>query len=85
MTGFFYLLTITLPLATVLIVFWMWYRSAEVRAKAKLANDDGYKRIAEDAVKAQTETAAELSAIQASIADMRARLEGVEKMLKDVG
>lgn len=85
MSGFYYLLTIILPLATVLIVFWMWYRSADVRARAKLANDDAYKRIAEDAVKAQTETVTELSAIQASLADVRARLESVEKVLKDVG
>jgi Tfp pilus assembly protein PilO len=85
MSAFYYVLTLVLPLATVLIVVGMWYRSAELRAKAKLAYDDAYKRIAEEAVKAQAETVAELSAIQSSLADVRARLEGVEKVLKDVG
>ncbi len=85
MTNLFYILTLILPLATVLIVFAMRYRSAELQARARLANDDAYKRIAEEAIKAQAEAAASLSAIQSQLADMRAGLERVEKVLKDVG
>lgn len=85
MNAFFYLLTITLPLATILIAMAMWSRASVLKARAKLANDDAYKQIAEDAARAQGETAAALSQIQAAFADVRARLESVEKVLKDVG
>lgn len=85
MTGFFYLITITLPLATVLIAVWMWRQASVLKAQARLANDDAYKKIAEEGAKAQTETAAALAAIQSSLADVRARLESVERVLKDVG
>jgi Tfp pilus assembly protein PilO len=85
MTGLFYILTISLPLAVILIAVALWYRVAVLKARARLENDDAYKRIAEGAASAQTETAAALSAIQASLADMRGRLESVEKVLKDVG
>ncbi len=79
-----YLLTITLPLATILLVFGMRYFSAVQQARARLANDDAYRQIAEKAANAQSETATALTAIQAALADVRARLTAVEKVLKDV-
>jgi len=84
MTELLYLLTICLPLATILLVFGMRYFSAIQQAKARLANDDAYRRIAEKAATAQAETATALSAIQAALADVRNRLTAVEKILKDV-
>lgn len=84
MTVTLYLLTLCLPLATVLIVFGMRYFSAVQQAKARLANDDAYRRIAETATAAQTATAATLSSIEGSLVDVRTRLASVEKILKDV-
>ena len=84
MTEHLYLLTICLPLATVLLVFGMRYFSAIQQARARLANDDAYRQIAEKAATAQAETATALSAIQAALADVRTRLTAVEKILKEV-
>jgi Tfp pilus assembly protein PilO len=84
MTGLYYLLTLCLPLGTVLIVFGMRYFSAIQQARARLANDDAYRRIAESAAAAQTQTVAALSSIEASLADVRTRVASVEKILRDV-
>ena len=85
MSEHIYLLTICLPLGTVLLVFGMRYVSAIQQAKARLANDDVYRRIAETAAAAQSETATALSAIQAAISEMKGRLSAVETILREVG
>ncbi len=79
-----YLLTWCLPLGTILIVFAMRYAAAVRQASARLAEDRAYRQIAESAAAAQSETAVALSSIQAAMADVRARLAAVEKMLRDV-
>jgi Tfp pilus assembly protein PilO len=84
MSEHLYLLTICLPLATILLVFGMRYFSAVQQAKARLANDEGYRQIAAKAVAAQSENATALSSIQAALADVRNRLAAVEKILKEV-
>jgi Tfp pilus assembly protein PilO len=85
MSEHLYLLSICLPLATILLVFGMRYFAAIQQARARLANDDAYRQIAERAAAAQSETAAALSSIQAALEDVRSRLTAVEKILKDVG
>jgi hypothetical protein len=85
MTAFIYLLTLILPLATILLVFAIRGWSAIQQAKARLANEDEYRRIAEKAAGAQADTANALTAIQASMSEVQARLTAVEKILKDVG
>ena len=82
MTAFIYLLTLILPLATIFAIRG-W--SAIQQAKARLANEDEYRRIAEKAAGAQADTANALTAIQASMSEVQARLTAVEKILKDVG
>jgi hypothetical protein len=84
MTSLLYLLTICLPLGTVLLIFGIRYYALIQQAKARLANDDAYRQIAEHSAAAQSETAATLSSIQATLADVGARLAGVEKILKAV-
>lgn len=84
MTVTLYLLTLCLPLATILIVFGIRYFSAIQQARVRAASDDAYRRIAETTAAAQSETAAALAAIQASLADVRTRLSSIEKILKDV-
>jgi hypothetical protein len=84
MTTLLYLLTLCLPLGTILLVFGMRYVSAIQQAKARLANDDAYRRIAETAANAQSNTAAALSSIEAALTDVRTRLVAVEKILKEV-
>ena len=79
-----YLLTLCLPLATVLLVFGMRYFSAVQQAKARLANDGAYRQIAEKAATAQAETATLLTSLQSLLGDVKARLAAVEQILKAV-
>jgi hypothetical protein len=84
MTVLLYLLTLCLPLGTVLLIFGIRYYALIQQAKARLGNDDAYRRLAEHAAAAQSETAATLASIQATLADVGTRLAGVEKILKAV-
>jgi len=79
-----YLLTISLFLGTVLIVFGMKYFSAAFAARARLANDDAYRTLAEKALAASSDNQASLTAIQAELAKVSASLTAVEKVLKQV-
>jgi hypothetical protein len=79
-----YLLTLGLPLATVLLVFGMKYFSAASAARARLAGEASYRALAEQALAAQVQNQAALSAIQAELAKLTASLAAVEKMLKQV-
>ena len=65
-----YFLTLCLPLATILVVFGMRYRALVLQARAQAAGN--------------TDTAAALRTIAESLADVQARLAGIEKILKAV-
>jgi Tfp pilus assembly protein PilO len=84
MTATFYLLTLILPLATVLIVFAMRYYAIIQQAKARLANDDAYRQLAQSAATAQSQIAASLAALEADVSDVRTRMAAVETILKAV-
>ena len=84
MTAIFYLLTLVLPLATILIVFGMRYFAKIQQARARLANDDAYRQVAEQSASAQSEVATSLAAIQAALTDVRSRLGAIETVLKAV-
>lgn len=84
MSEYVYFLTIGLPLATILLIFGMKYFSAAQQAKARLASDEAYRQIAAQAAAAQAETAKTLASIDATLADLKARLSGVEQLLKEV-
>jgi Tfp pilus assembly protein PilO len=79
-----YLLTICLPLATIILVFGMRYWSAVQQAKARLANDQAYRDLAARAATAQSENAIALNAVNASLADLKTRIAALEKVLKEV-
>ena len=79
-----YLLTICLPLVTVLLVFGMKYFAAVQQAKARLAEDEAYRRLAARAAQSQADTAAQLAAIGASLARLESRTASVEQILKQV-
>ena len=84
MTAIFYLLTLVLPLATILIVFGVRYSATVQQAKARLANDDAYRQLAESASAAQSQIATSLAALEADLSDVRTRMAGVETILKAV-
>ncbi len=79
-----YLLTLCLPLATILLIFFMRYLSLALQAWGRKASDDIYRQLAQTTAKAQADAATALSAIDANVADLKARVASVEKMLKEV-
>lgn len=85
MSEFVYFTTLCLVLGTVVLVFGMRYVSAVTQARARAASEDSYRQLAEAAAAAQPGTAAALSSIQSTLADVDTRLAAVEKILRDVG
>lgn len=71
MSEHLYLLTICLPLVTLLLIFGMRSLAAVRQAKAQLDHNQAYRELAEKN--------------QAALSEIRARLDGIEKILKDVG
>ncbi|KMM75342.1 hypothetical protein ACP93_11980 [Xanthomonas sp. NCPPB 1128] len=71
MSEHLYLLTICLPLGTVLLIFGMRYLAAVRQAKAQLDHNQACRELAEKT--------------QAALSDIHLRLDGIEKILKDVG
>ena len=53
-------------------------------AGADAAHTDAYRKLASEAVTAQSRNAATLSAIQSELAEMKTRMTSVEKILKAV-
>ena len=84
MTTILYLLTLVLPLATILIVFGMRYYAAVQQARARLANDDAYRQLAENASATQSRIATSLATMEADLSDVRGRMAAVEIILKAV-
>ena len=84
MSATIYLLTLCLPLGTVLLIFGMKYLASVQQAKARLASDDAYRELAAQSTAAQAATAARLGAIEEALTDLRGRQAAVEKMLKEV-
>jgi ABC-type phosphate transport system auxiliary subunit len=76
----FFLLSL-LTLLTVVAVFGMRYFSAARQAAARLAGDADHRLLATQATVAQAESAASL---KAELAEIRARLTSIEKVLKQV-
>ncbi|SFB50132.1 hypothetical protein SAMN05216312_110190 [Cohnella sp. OV330] len=85
MSGSLYLLTICLPLATLLLIFGMRYFSAIQQAKLRFASDEAYRQLAERAVAGQTEAATALASIEESLSDLKTRVGTIEKVLQEVG
>ncbi|HRD28763.1 MAG TPA: hypothetical protein PLO65_10735 [Caulobacter sp.] len=70
-----YIFTALLPFVTALLIFGMRYVAQIQQAKARLAGDEAYHRLAQ---KVATDQAAALAAIET-------RLAAIEKILRDVG
>ncbi len=80
-----FLTTECLILGTILLVFGMRYLSAAQQARARLANDQAYRSIAEKAAETQAQTTTALSSIETILAEVRSSLAAVELVLKAVG
>ena len=79
-----YLITLAALFGTPIIVFGMKYLSAAAVAGANATHTDAYRKLAADAVTAQSGNAATLCAIQSEITEIRTRMTNVETILKAV-
>jgi phage shock protein A len=79
-----YLISICLPILAVVVIFAMRYRAQVLQAQARLANDDAYRALADKVAASQAATATALSSMDAALAELRAGVAGVEKILKQV-
>lgn len=79
-----YLLTIGLPLLAIVVIAAMRHFSAIQQARLRFSHEEAYRVIAEKAVAAHTEAAAALTSMDASLADLKARVSTIEKILKEV-
>lgn len=79
----FLLLTI-LTLVTILLVFGMKYFSAARQAQQRLAHEGAYQELADKVAVAQTAGAATLAKLESDVTEMKAKLSGIEKVLREV-
>jgi Tfp pilus assembly protein PilO len=79
-----YLLTISLPLVTVLLIFGMKYFAAVQQARARLAQDEAYRQLSAGLAQSQAEMAAQLASMAATLARLESRTAAVEQILKQV-
>lgn len=79
-----YLIFVAPVVVTVLVVFGMKYFSAMTQARARIANEQLYRALAEKAVAAQTDNQAVLAAIRADLVRFGSSLAAVEKILQQV-
>jgi hypothetical protein len=79
-----FLTVISLPLATIVLVFAIRAVARVLEARARLANDDAYRALVEKAAAAQAESGAALVAVRGELQRMAQSLSAVEKMLKQV-
>jgi apolipoprotein N-acyltransferase len=79
-----YLITLATLFGTVLLVFAFKYVSAAVQARAKGANDENYRALAQRAVAAESEHAASVATIMAELKQVGTRLGAIETILKQV-
>jgi Tfp pilus assembly protein PilO len=79
-----YLLTLGLPLLTVLLVFGMKYFASVQQARSRLAQDEAYRQLAAQAAQSQAEMTAQLAALGATLARLESRTASVEQILKQV-
>ncbi len=80
-----FLIPTILVLATILLVFGMKYMSGARQGRLRLASDDTFRLLAERATTAQSAMTESLAVAKAELADVKARLISIEKMLREVG
>lgn len=84
MSDTIYLVALTIFFGTSIAIFAMRYHALDEQARARLANDEAYRKLAEEAAAAQAASSAALSTVQTSLADLGERVNGVDKILKQV-
>ncbi len=85
MSEHLYLLSISMPFITLLIIFGMKYFSAAYQSRSRVTSENAYRELAEKSATAQSESSASLTVIRTDLSDIKTRLTSVENILKEVG
>jgi hypothetical protein len=80
MSEHIYLVTLSFPFVTALIIFGMKYYAAIQQARA----NEAYRQLAAQSAAQQADILATLTALRATAAETATRLAAVEKLLKQV-
>lgn len=70
---------------TVVLTAAIWQIFATAKARMTVAREEAYKRLAEEAVQAQSKAAEELGRASAELTQIRRQTGELERMLKEVG
>jgi hypothetical protein len=81
--GMFYPLLLFI-LITVIVVALLWQGFATYRARAILAREEAYRKLAEQASTAEQKAAQEQQKIAIALDDLRLRVAAIEKILREV-
>jgi hypothetical protein len=79
-----YFISMGAMFGTIIVVFGIRFLQASAVAGADAAHTDAYRKLASDAVTAQADNAATLSAIQSELVEIKAHMSSVETILKAV-
>lgn len=71
-------------LVTVVTVFGMKYFTAARQARLRVTGEDAYRELAAASAAAQAAGASALAGVQADLAEIKARLTSLEKILREV-
>lgn len=78
----------TMVLVTIIIVVVLWQvfhtRRSTLESRAMIAQEEAYRRLAEESTSLQHRTAAELNQLTEGMADLRVRVATIERMLREV-
>jgi hypothetical protein len=80
-----FLLVTIMALATVLTIFAMRFLAQSRQAKGRTEGEAAWRDLADKSASAQIACAASLAAVEADTAELKSRLAGIEKMLREVG
>ena len=72
------------PSLAAVLIFCTKYVAAILQAKVRLAQDEAYREVAIKATAAQADTAAAVSHLGVTLAEIQSRLAVLEKILKEV-
>jgi hypothetical protein len=82
-----FVITIVAIIATVILVL-IWQLSQNARARsaaaATAAQDEAYRKLAEQSAMAQERVAADLATLNTSVTELRERVASIEKMMREV-
>lgn len=83
---FFVLGIMTIIAIVVSIVLWQVFRTKQqtIESRAQIAQEEAYRKLAEEATSVQNRTAAELHQLTEGMADLRVRVATIERMLREV-